>query len=290
MNVIAPAWPVKRGESPSPVIDSGLWNDFEFRDDDIVIATYPKTGTTLTQQIVSQLIFDGDPGIYGMALSPWIDFRITPDAPARARAQTHRRFLKTHLALEHLVYSPRAKYIQVGRDAHDIIWSAHNHFRNLLPASAELGLPPPPPVSPDIRQFYRDFLDGAAQAYPMWSHIRGWWDARALPNMLVLHFNDLVADTAGQFRRIADFLDIEIDEARLPDMVAHCSLAHMRKVAEHDDFMNTHFRGGARTFLNEGVNGRWREVLSRAEIDRCDEIAAGELTPDCAAWLRSGKL
>ena len=102
---------------------------------------------TLTQQIVSQLIFDGDPGIYGMALSPWIDFRITPGAPARARAQTHRRFLKTHLALEHLVYSPRAKYIQVGRDVHDLIWSAHNHFRNMLPASAELGLPPPPPVS-----------------------------------------------------------------------------------------------------------------------------------------------
>jgi aryl sulfotransferase len=289
MNAITPAWPVKRSESPSPVIDSSLWNDFEFRDDDIVIATYPKVGTTLTQQIVSQLIFDGDPGIYGMALSPWIDFRITPDAPARARAQTHRRFLKTHLALEHLVYSPRAKYIQVGRDAHDIIWSAHNHLENMSPPTIA-GLPPPPTVNPDIRKYYHDFLDGPAQLDPLWSHIQGWWDARALPNMLVLHFNDLVADTAGQFRRIADFLDIAIDEARLPGMVAHCSLAHMRKVAEHDDFLNSHFREGAKTFLHKGVNGRWRDVLSQAEIDRCDEIAARELTPDCAAWLRSGKL
>jgi aryl sulfotransferase len=160
----------------------------------------------------------------------------------------------------------------------------------MLPAAAELALPPPPTVSPDIAQFYRDVLDGQAQAYPMWSHLQGWWDARALPNMLVLHFNDLVADSAGQFRRIADFLDIAIDEVRLPDMVAHCSLAHMRKVAEHDDFLNSHFREGARTFLHKGVNGRWRDVLSQAEIDRCDEIAARELTPDCAAWLRSGRL
>ena len=41
-------------------MDSTAWDRFNFRDDDIVIATYAKSGTTWMQQIVSQLIFDGE--------------------------------------------------------------------------------------------------------------------------------------------------------------------------------------------------------------------------------------
>jgi hypothetical protein len=37
-------------------MDSRRWNDFRFRDGDIVIGTWAKSGTTWTQQIISQLI------------------------------------------------------------------------------------------------------------------------------------------------------------------------------------------------------------------------------------------
>ena len=36
--------------------DSTIWNDLQFRDDDIVISTYAKSGTTWVQQIVAQLL------------------------------------------------------------------------------------------------------------------------------------------------------------------------------------------------------------------------------------------
>ncbi|HWU56847.1 MAG TPA: sulfotransferase domain-containing protein, partial [Rhizomicrobium sp.] len=72
------AWPRKLREMDHPFVDSARWNDFEFRDDDIVISTYSKCGTTLTQQIVAQLIFDGDPEVYGLAISPWIEARGFP--------------------------------------------------------------------------------------------------------------------------------------------------------------------------------------------------------------------
>ena len=45
-------WPVKTRELHNHHFDSTAWNDFAFRDDDIVIATYAKAGTTWTQQIV----------------------------------------------------------------------------------------------------------------------------------------------------------------------------------------------------------------------------------------------
>jgi aryl sulfotransferase len=40
-------------------IDSTVWNDFKFRDDDIIISTYAKSGTTWMQQIISRLLFAG---------------------------------------------------------------------------------------------------------------------------------------------------------------------------------------------------------------------------------------
>ena len=42
-------------------------------------------------------------------------------------AQTHRRFVKTHLPVDALVYSPKAKYIYIGRDGRDVLWSLYNH-------------------------------------------------------------------------------------------------------------------------------------------------------------------
>jgi hypothetical protein len=46
-------WPVKTREFHNHHFDSTIWNDFRFRDNDIIIATYAKSGTTWMQQIVA---------------------------------------------------------------------------------------------------------------------------------------------------------------------------------------------------------------------------------------------
>src|SRR5687767_11669846 len=69
-------WPQKRRELHNHHFDSTVWNDFRFRDDDIVIGTYAKSGTTWTQQIVSQLIFAGVESLNVADMSPWVDLRV----------------------------------------------------------------------------------------------------------------------------------------------------------------------------------------------------------------------
>ena len=59
------AWPRKTRELHNHHFDSTIWNDFEFRDDDIIIASYMKAGTTWVQQIISQLIFQQCAWCYG---------------------------------------------------------------------------------------------------------------------------------------------------------------------------------------------------------------------------------
>src|SRR3546814_17371997 len=59
MKTTMQAWPQQTREFHNHHFDSTIWNDFRLRDDDIVIATYDKSGTTWVQQIVGQLIFEG---------------------------------------------------------------------------------------------------------------------------------------------------------------------------------------------------------------------------------------
>ena len=295
------AWPAKTREVRNAYQDSTRWNGFEFRDGDVVVSTWAKTGTTWTQQIVWQLLNGAPKGTFETAQCPWVDMR-PPDFAemiATVKAQTGRRCLKTHLPIDALVYSPMAKYIFVGRDARDVTWSAYNHQAGYTDAAMAMlnetpGRVGPPAARPtgDVRHYYLDFLEHdewpGFGGNPFWAHTQGWWDARHLPNLLLVHFANLKADLAGQVRRIADFIGVTLSEETLPAILAHCDIAYMREGAATGR-MATTWKDGAATFFNRGTNGRWRDVLSPAEIARCDEVAARRLTADCARWLKTGR-
>ena len=297
-------WPKKTREHQIAVWDSARLNDFKFRDDDIMIATWSKSGTTLVQQIVAQLVFKGDPEVYGQALSPWIEMRIIPKEQiyAIAEAQTHRRFIKTHSLLEAIPFKPEMKYIYIGRDARDVVWSMYHHQSIFKPQAYEAfnsapGLVGPPltPAGCDVRTYYHHFLD---EGYPrgfspdnvFWPHVQGWWNARNLPNVLLVHFANLRSDPQGEMRRMAAFLDIDVEESLWPAIEKNCGIDHMRELASKVVLLEQIFEGGGRAFINKGTNGRWKDILTPEEISKCDQVAARNLTPDCAHWLKTGEM
>jgi aryl sulfotransferase len=298
MNAVTIDWPVKQREMVEWVYDSRPWNDLAFRHDDIVICTWAKSGTTWMQQILAQLILGADPDVYGPDFSPWIDARFTDSAVAVAEAQTHRRFLKSHLPIESTVYSPSAKYIYIGRDTRDTYWSWHNHQQSFTPEILAFiqSLPGQEPgragyPDPDIRAAFREWLERDGwPCVPYWSHVQGWFDARHLPNLILLHYADLKADLEGQIRRLAAFLEIEVDETQMPAILEHCSLDHMRSLARRNELHRRVFKNGGDSFIYKGTNGRWRDVLTLEDIAFADAAAARHLSADCAHWLATARL
>ena len=89
MNTQTIAWPQKTRELHNHHFDSTVWNDFNFRDNDIVISTYAKSGTTWVQQIVSQLIFNGTPNLEVAEMSPWLDLRVPPKEVKLTALEAH---------------------------------------------------------------------------------------------------------------------------------------------------------------------------------------------------------
>ena len=292
-------WPEKTREFHNHHFDSTIWNDFRFRDNDIVISTYAKSGTTWMQQIVAQLVFGGDPDVDVANISPWVDLRFPRKGLKllALHAQTHRRFMKTHLPVDALNFSPKAKYIYIGRDARDVVWSMYNHHMNAnqqwyhdLNNTPGLIGPPIEPPPADVMEYWRDWLHRDGHPWwPFWENVRGWWELRSLPNVLFVHFNDLKRDLAGQISRVADFLDVPLDDFSRKRILHHCSFEWMKDHAErHVEGGGKWLRGGAASFINKGVNGRWTELFNSADIAEYEARAHAELGAECAAWLEHG--
>lgn len=293
-------YPQKKRDIHNHHFDSTIWNDFKFRKDDIIISTYAKSGTTWVQQIVSQLIFNGEEGLETAEMSPWLDLRVPPKEVKlpMVEAQEHRRFIKTHLPVDALVFSPEAKYIFIGRDGRDVVWSLFNHHMNanefwydaLNNTPGLVGAPIGKPAEP-IAQYYHEWLH--KDGFPFWSYwenIRSWWDVRNLPNVYLLHFQQLKDDMPGEIRKIAEFLDIPIDPLSWDSILEHCSFDYMKKHSTKSVPLGGAFwDGGSETFIHKGENGRWTDTLSKEDSEFYENMAIEKLGQECADWLRTGK-
>ena len=294
-------WPRKTREIHSHHFDSTVWNDFPFRDDDIIIGTYAKAGTTWMQQIIAQLLFDGAEDLEVAEMSPWLDLRIPPKEvklPA-VEAQEHRRFLKTHLPVDALVFSPKAKYIYIGRDGRDVVWSFHNHhitahdswYAALNDTPGRVGPPIERPLE-DIRAYFLEWFEkDGFPLWPFWENVRSWWAIRDLPNVLFVHFSNLKADMPGGIRRIAAFLEIPINEDKWEEILLHCSFDYMKKNASKSTPLGGAFwDGGAQVFVHKGKNGRWTDELTAEDVARYEAKSLAEFGPECARWIATGEL
>jgi aryl sulfotransferase len=290
-------------------LDSTRWDGFTPRADDIVISTPYKSGTTWTQEIVLHLVFLGQQVPYREEVSPWLDARFfgpLNEVLNRLENQRHRRFIKTHLALDGLPYYPQVKYIVVGRDPRDVFMSLWNHYHSHTSTFYTFlnGVPgrvgdPFPPAPADLHDFWREWIargwfDWQVEGYPYWGnmhHFQSWWEYRHLPNILLVHFADLLADTSGQIRRIAAFLDISASDEQISQIAQQTSLTAMRTRAEQTEPRRAqNFVDGARSFFYKGTNGRWKEVLTEKELAMYEQTASKVLTPDCRAWLEQGQV
>ena len=288
-------------------LDSTRWNWFGPRPDDMVIATSYKAGTTLMQTIVGNLLFPkGDLPGPASFISPWLDFRPIPleMVLGQLEAQEHRRYIKTHTPLDGLPYYPETKYLCVSRDPRDVFMSLLNHWGSHTDEfyATTNGLPGRvgdefPRFSGDVKQIWRDWItrswfDWEIGGYPYWSHFSyalTFWNYRHLPNIKLVHFNDLLADLDGQMKDIADYLDIEVPEELWADVVKRCTFAEVKKdpskvVGENISFA---FKGGADSFIHKGTNGRWIGVLDEEDLALYD-TAMKKLPSDYADWLQSG--
>ena len=303
--------PTRHRDYSNDVMDPSRWDGFELRDDDIVVCTAYKAGTTWTQTICALLIFDGPDFPAPLStVSPWLELktRSREEVFALYTGQTDRRIIKTHTPLDGIPYSERVTYLYCGRDPRDVFLSFRNHMRNMdfekmAQRRKEMGEAPPPVAMPDEplppSELFKVWLSMGGfpweqDGFPMFSyfnHAKSYWEYRHLPNLHFLHYADLQADLEGQMRRVAGILGIEVEEARWPALVEAARFDSVK--AKPEQFAPEADLGlwkSTAGFFKTGKSGQWQGQLSEESLALYEQVKADRLPPELAAWIERGTL
>ncbi len=273
------------------MVDGGRWDRFEFRPDDIVIATPSKSGTTWLQTIATLLV-DGDPALPRSTndRAPWLDVLFEDEASLfeRLAAEPSRRILKTHAPLDGLPLPDDVRHLTIVRHPLDVAMSDADHSRNTSRRAAaraqrSAGLEVDEPATDhfdvgDDRTVLLDFIRGQNEPSPTgprslveWAHYtRQSYERRSAPNVLVLHYQNLWDDLPGQMRVIADHLGAAdaVHGSHWPAIVDAARLTRMRETAHRRaPEADRGFWHEPRAFFASGGRRAWPTLLDPTELE-----------------------
>ena len=292
------------------LIDSDRWRAYQQRPSDVVVATYPKSGTTWMQRILSLLILSTEEPIALDRTFPWWESTRRPieQVVADFDAQQHRRSVKTHLPFD-AIASDSVIFIHVSRDGRDVCMSYHNHCAAYQPAELArmdaIGLAEPalrrpyPRVDPDPAAHFGNWLtvgavDGQPDGTPYLSYFdyeKSFWDARKRSNVLFVHYSDLLVDLIGEVRRVADFVGAEFTESDAERVAGSATFAAMRRdAATLLPEASKNFDGGAHRLVNKGESGRWNGVYHADDVNLFDKKLRSAVPDPYAEWLLAGRI
>uniref|UniRef100_A0A7S2RMJ4 Sulfotransferase domain-containing protein n=1 Tax=Mucochytrium quahogii TaxID=96639 RepID=A0A7S2RMJ4_9STRA len=193
------------------------------RPTDVIIATAPKTGTTLLQWVCHTLRSNCDVDFEDLyQVSPWISCAWDMGLSLE-ESRFFPRLYKSHLRLKFI--NRGCKYIVTIRDPAKTAISFYNFM---------LAKKAPPVLEMDsVSDFICDdnyFKEDMRFEGSLWEYYVDFYKARENPNVLCLVFEDLVTDMKGHLELIADFIGVETT----PDLIDRVSeLSTKTAMAKH---------------------------------------------------------
>lgn len=249
----------------------------ELKGDDIIVATYPKCGTTWIQQVVLLLLVGGDKS----KIKNWFTFEKTSPSPYiegvfangdevnayQPPAGFARRVLKTHATAGEVPWRNAAtpagvpqgaKVIVVTRNPGDAAVSMYHHAIDLLPVFKYAG---------DLAHFVGElWLQGNVESGDFWAWHASWHAAqRALPadTLLLLRFEDMLEDPEKAIRQIAAFCGLSCDNATIERTVHAASFKEMKtQFKEQVEERKAQGLPVKADHMRRGKKGSWRDELS----------------------------
>ncbi|XP_047988843.1 luciferin sulfotransferase-like isoform X1 [Leguminivora glycinivorella] len=276
--------------------DADNYRTMAVRPDDVWVATFPRSGTTMTQELVWLLMNDFD---YDTAskidLTSRYAFLETKrvglltivyksiDPELLEKVNKHRwsydavtnvpspRFIKTHLPFSLLPENLLdGKVVYVARDPRDVAVSYY-HMSRLVMANTG-----------DFKSYWNLFVKDLVVYSPYFSHVKAAWAARHHPNMLFIFYEDIIKDLPAAIMRIADFLGKEVTDEQVARLCEHLDINKFRKNESVNRSDLSKINPAAETFIRNGGAGGWRqhfdeEMAAQAQRWMRDHLTGSDL-------------
>lgn len=245
-------------------------DDFEIRDDDVFIITYPKSGTIWTQQILSLIYFEGHRNrtddLETLDRVPFLEYNIRKaDFLKRPSPRLFCSHIPYYLAPKGLK-NKKAKIVYVYRNPKDVMTSFF-HFSKVL-VRLEAGN--------DMEHFMNRFLNGNVVGSRWFDHVRGWYEHRHDFNILFMMYEEMKKDLRSSVLKISRFLEKELSGEDVEAIVKQSTFQNMKSnpKANYDEFLKHEFgkKPVEGHFLRKGTVGDWKHHLTVEQNERFDKI------------------
>ncbi|XP_003225295.1 sulfotransferase 1C2 [Anolis carolinensis] len=276
------SWLVKTEGVPLPRQTTEKWDQisaFQARPDDLLICTFPKSGTSWIQEIVDIILHGGDLQkcdqlpIYER--SPFIELFLPKPVVSgvdEAEAMPSPRVLKTHLPAPLLppsFWKQNCKMIYLARNVKDNAVSTFNFHRmnKLLPNPG------------DWNNFLEDFIAGRCWYGSWFDHVCGWWEAKNHHPILYLFYEDMKENPAQEIRKVAEFLRFELSELVLSQIVQHTAFKSMKanEMTNFTTLPSSILDHSVSSYMRKGTVGDWKKHFTVAQSEWLDTICAQKL-------------
>ncbi|KAI8510447.1 sulfotransferase 1 [Branchiostoma belcheri] len=250
-------------------------SDFQIRDDDVVLASYPKTGTNWVAEVVVKIlraVGKTKESVDSLSFGPMEMTRPTATQPGYVALldMPSPRLVVTHLPIQ---FAPKAvskpqnkvKVLVPMRNPKDTAVSMY-HFRakllKLAGANAEL----------PWEKFARDFLNGTVPFGDYCDHLLGWWQMRDDPHFLFLKYEDMKKDLLSAVKKIVAFLEVDLDESTVKDIAEASTFNNMKPDLDSSSMAER------RNIARKGIIGDWKNTFSSEESAAFDAWYEKKLT------------
>jgi hypothetical protein len=100
-------------------------------------------------------------------------------------------------------------------------------------------------------------------------HLLSCWSHKNDANVLLILYEDMKKDIRSVINRVANFLDIEINEKLLERIVTVSSFDYLKQTGYNEKIARAHTVATFK-FLRKGIVGDWRTVLSNEQSHLLD--------------------
>lgn len=246
--------------------------DYVPLDGDIVIASYPKTGTTWLQYIVLQIVSKGEifPSFNDCLFkyAPFLEMSGTSILEKMEKP----RIYKHHCPYNMVKKNAKAKYLYIYRRPEDTVVSYYHYIINL-------GHDPP-----NQEEFFAQFLSGDVAYGNYYDHVLSFFAHKDDEGMLLVSYEKLQLNRKEEILRIAKFLGDEYyqplseDDSLVEKILEKTSFDYMKKnlSLSHPDPKN---EGKNRTvnFFRKGLIGDGKQSLSSDQLKQLKDLGLEKL-------------
>ncbi|XP_069803468.1 sulfotransferase 2B1-like [Dendropsophus ebraccatus] len=242
--------------------------EFETRDDDVFNVTYPKSGTTWLQEILSLIYSNGDPtpvkATYSWDRVPWIEQH---SGRQHLENKPSPRLITTHLPFHLFPQSfskTKAKVIYTIRNPKDVCVSLY-YFSKIAQFME---------YRDDFQDFVSLFLSKDIIFGRWFEHVKGWLTLKDSPNLLILSYEDMIKDLKSNVTKICKFLGKELDDAAINSVVEHSSFQAMKSnpMSNYSAVPNEIFNKDHGNFYRKGIAGDHKNHFTPAQEEEFERI------------------